>query len=117
MGFTERRRRQLVQIVPDPPRVELYRPSNGTEGEWFVEHFCENCERERQWREEEINPCEILGATFMFDVDDEGYPTEWRYVEGKPTCTAFVPLGAQYPTTAMLEAMGQIPLLEPPPVA
>lgn len=64
-----------------------YRPSNGTEGEIFMDYYCCNCEHE--WDNEE-EACDILGRSGAFDVDDPNYPEEWTYNdEGKPTCTAF----------------------------
>lgn len=64
-----------------------YRPSNGTEGEGFIEHYCMNCIH--------CNPdpngkkqCDILMRTFAFGVNDPNYPSEWIYDEkGSPTCT------------------------------
>jgi hypothetical protein len=71
--------------------LRLYRPANGTEGEMFKARFCDRCERDREWRERERNPCEILTTTLCLMPEDEGYPTEWRYDdEGDPVCTAFV---------------------------
>jgi hypothetical protein len=78
-----------------------YRPSNGTEGDGFIAHFCFNCERNRD------EDCPILAATFAFDVDDPEYPKEWVQDEspeldpedglpvgaGNARCTAFAPRG------------------------
>ena len=33
--------------------------------------------------------CNIFLRTQMHDTDEPEYPREWRYVDGKPTCTAF----------------------------
>lgn len=79
--------------------TELYRPSNGTEGDCFMSAFCERCANDS-----EDDPCEIIGRTMALDVDELGYPTEWiRDVgpwPGNPRCTAFVPEGSgiEYPT-------------------
>ena len=71
--------------------MEPYRPSNGTEGEFFMAEFCDRCaklgDEKRGW-------CKIQGATFMFDVNEPGYPAEWvRDADGtwpgNPRCTAF----------------------------
>jgi hypothetical protein len=63
---------------------KLYRPSNGTESQDFMEAFCFRCEKDRN------RDCPILAATFVLDVNDPKYPKEWRYDgEGHPTCTAF----------------------------
>lgn len=78
-------------------RIELFRPCNGTHGEIFIADHCGKCERDRQYRENDVDPCEILGRTFMYDVEHPDYPKEWRYVNGEPTCTAFVPEGETLP--------------------
>jgi hypothetical protein len=69
-------------------RIELYRPSNGTEGESFMGEWCYQCRRDTPKR-----PCSILTRTMAFDKDDKQYPTEWRYVGERPVCTAFVEKG------------------------
>lgn len=94
--------------------LKLYRPSNGTEGLYFRARFCDQCERDREYMGTgEGEGCPIYGATLVFDVDDPHYPREWRRdKDGKPTCTAFVPLGGQVPTDRDLEAAGQLNLLE-----
>lgn len=74
---------------------DKYRPSNGTEGECFIGHWCCNCERDA---DSENNPCQILGRTYHFDIDDPEYPTEWIRDETGPKCTAFIPLGDPLPT-------------------
>jgi hypothetical protein len=66
-----------------PRAGEKYRPSNGTEGEIFLEWFCARCTKGE-------TACPILGATFMLAVEDPLYPPEWTYGEdGQPKCTAF----------------------------
>ena len=87
-----------------------YCPSNGTDGEGFMGRFCEHCERDRAvWeREDYEGGCDILARALAFDVEDDDYPDEWTYTtEGKPTCTAFVPLGTRLPLDSDLEAAGQ----------
>jgi hypothetical protein len=83
-----------------------YRPSNGTEGDSFICHFCCNCERDID------EDCPILAATFIYDEDDPDYPKEWvQDVEpeldpedglpvgaGNARCTAFVPRGESLPS-------------------
>lgn len=69
---------------------EKYRPSNGTEGEMFMERWCYDCKKD------ENHDCPILGSTFFLDVEDPGYPTEWQYgPDGQPKCTAFVRIGTE----------------------
>jgi hypothetical protein len=67
-----------VELVP-------YRPSNGSEGEWFRSMFCDRCALDKN------EDCEILAKTFYLDVDDPEYPKEWVADEKyeNPTCTAF----------------------------
>ena len=95
--------------------IKLYRPSNGTEGESFHAHWCERCARDL-WANgtkatyDECEPhevCAIIGNTLAFDIYHPDYSKEWRYVDGVPTCTAFVPKGSPLPTPAELEAAGQ----------
>jgi hypothetical protein len=64
---------------------EPYQPSNGSEGEMFMESFCYRCKKDS-----EQSPCEIIGLTMACRDCDPEYPKEWKYdPEGKPTCTAF----------------------------
>lgn len=69
--------------------MKKYRPSNGTEGDIFHEKYCWNCIN--------CNPdpsgdkqCDILMRTLLFGINEPEYPKEWIYVDGKPTCTAWV---------------------------
>ena len=82
-----------VMMVKNDPATP-YRPSNGTEGEWFASKFCNKCEGERKWRESEVDPCHILVNTFAFTIDHPDYPKEWIEDEGGPRCTAFREEGA-----------------------
>lgn len=85
-----------------------YRPSNGTEGLGFMECWCCECERDRDFRDDAGDGCPILARTVIHDVDDPEYPEEWTYGEdGLPMCTAFVPIGKPCPTERELEAEGQ----------
>jgi len=64
-------------------KMELYRPSNGTEGDWFMGKFCEKCiYHEDGW-------CDIIDKSFWFDTDDKEYPQEWQYDGDNPICTKF----------------------------
>ena len=84
---------------------EKYRPSNGTEGEYFFAAWCRNCQRDKAMREgcdlddcDDNERCNIIAATMAFQVDEDGYPQEWQYGEdGQPRCTAFVPDGSAIP--------------------
>lgn len=48
-----------------------YRPSNGSEGEWFFNTYCDRCWFDR------TEDCPILAATLVYEVDDPEYPKEW----------------------------------------
>lgn len=81
-----------------------YRPSNGTSGLAFIEHWCGNCARDlcangmKQFDDcDEEELCGIVAKTFAFDVDDSEYPSEWCYGDDGPCCTAFVPIGQPVP--------------------
>ena len=67
---------------------ELYRPSNGEEGDIFCSEFCFQCER---MGPDDERGCDILARSFN-EKDDPEYPTEWRYdATGNPVCAAFRP--------------------------
>lgn len=77
----------------DLPRP--YRPSNGTEGMIFDDRWCSNCARDAAWREDDSKePCGILSRTFLYEIDDPDYPTEWIEDDAGPRCTAFSTIGA-----------------------
>jgi hypothetical protein len=63
--------------------MKKYRPSNGTEGIGFQEGFCFRCKKDKN------SDCDILSRSYLYDIDDEDYPDEWTYKDGKPICTAF----------------------------
>lgn len=77
--------------------IEKYRPSNGTEGEWFIGEWCCKCQCD------ENEDCRIVAATFIYDVDAPEYPAEWVEDESGPRCTEFVPLGEPLPTPRCTE--------------
>ena len=61
-----------------------YRPSNGTEGDWFDGKFCSRCKKN--------GPCEIIFNSMIYESDEAPYPKEMIYGEdGEPQCTAFEP--------------------------
>ena len=67
--------------------IAKYRPSNGTEGEIFMQEFCDSCIHGDPGNEK---ICTIVDRTLWHDIDDKEYPIEWRYGEdGQPTCTKF----------------------------
>lgn len=72
---------------------DLYRPSNGTEGMIFMEDFCDQCLHQNPDPDPKYTKaknCEICLASMCYSPCDPEYPTEWRYVNGKPVCTKFV---------------------------
>lgn len=86
--------------------LELYRPSNGTEGMCFEAEFCDRCVHDSE------DKCEIHDRALLFDTDDKEYPHEWWYDgEGNPTCTAFATEIAP-PTRGELEEAGQLRLTD-----
>ena len=75
----------------NPETTERYRPSNGTEGEIFMERWCARCWRDAAFRADQGDSCPIAAATMAFDIDDPEYPAEWIEDETGPRCTAFEP--------------------------
>ena len=72
--------------LPNVKDGSLYRPSNGTEGEMFMERFCYECIHDNY---PDGPYCEIIANTLVFDIDEEGYPKGWIFKEGRPLCTKF----------------------------
>ncbi len=71
----------LADRLKDRART-AYRPSNGTEGEMFMERWCHECLKEPD--------CDIPSLAMLFDIEDLEYPGEWQYgANGQPKCTAF----------------------------
>lgn len=69
---------------------EKYRPSNGTEGQLFMDWFCDRCKRDAAFRDGSGDSCPIVADAFTFNVSDPKYPAEWQYgTDGQPCCTAF----------------------------
>lgn len=65
-----------------------YRPSNGTEGDFFISNWCDNCKHDS-----EEAPCEVRGRTYWYSIGDPEYPVEWIVDDdgiSNPRCTAFV---------------------------
>jgi len=69
-----------------------YRPSNGSEGECFIDHWCGACTHDAVFRDDPDSGlgCQIVADTFVYDKGDPRYPKEWVYDRsGVPCCTAF----------------------------
>lgn len=60
---------------------DKYRPSNGTEGEMFMQRWCGRCAA--------FDDCPIWIDTMTYDTDDPEYPAEWIYQGKNPVCTAY----------------------------
>lgn len=100
-----------VFVQPKLPKVKFfastpgtpYRPCNGSEGEYFMASWCEECARDKVMNGTaedcasggtEDDWCEILGRSFR---GDEPLP-EWVYgQDGQPCCTQFVPMDQPIP--------------------
>lgn len=76
--------------LPDHPLDEKYHPSNGTEGDIFMNKWCANCKNHSFDLDDGFDPCEILGRNLFLRFDDPDYPSEWIVCEEGPTCTAFI---------------------------
>ena len=78
---------------------EQWTPSNGTEGDEFIEHWCRRCSRDKAMREatdidecEDFERCDIIAAAYR------GQAVEWRELpSGETICTAFVEHPQQAP--------------------
>jgi len=85
-----------------------YRPSNGTEGEFFMADWCDRCDRDRAFRDGTSDSCPIAAATMWADVNSPDYPREWicdaEGWPGNPRCTAFVADGPAASREAELAA-------------
>lgn len=78
--------------------MKKYQPSNGTEGDFFMQDFCYRCKHydpdaclgSGDCTKIDDTGMSILCKTVWMDVKEEGYPEEWQYGEdGLPRCTAF----------------------------
>ena len=72
-----------------------YEPSNGTEGEAFMERFCYRCQGDAKYQQtwDGEDGCQILVRSMVYRKSDPLYPKEW-VTDGtwKGTrCTAFEP--------------------------
>ncbi len=71
-------------------KIRKYCPSNGSEGEGFIETYCMHC----KFCDPDPNgetQCLVLYNSLSYDVDDEEYPVEWILDDkDQPTCTKHV---------------------------
>lgn len=69
--------------------MKKYRPSNGSEGDWFMDKYCMNC-LHCDPNPEGKKQCEILLRSLVYGANEPEYPTEWTYDENdKPICTSY----------------------------
>jgi hypothetical protein len=69
-----------------------YRPSNGTEGDQFINRFCDHCAYEKFIHTSNSNDlkCEILSKSLLYNINEAEYPEEWQYnSRNKPICTQY----------------------------
>jgi len=71
-----------------PEEIRLFQPSNGTHGDIFMGEYCYKCAKFPHDTDAK-NQCAIVLKTMAFDISEPEYPNQWRYINGKPTCTAF----------------------------
>ena len=86
-----------IEFYP-APAGEPYRPCNGSEGEFFISMWCEECDHDKVMNgtatvdDADRDPslyCEILNRSFR---SDEDLP-EWTHSDdGQPKCTKFAPM-------------------------
>jgi len=70
--------------------LQKYRPSNGSEGEWFESKFCMQCIHTNPDPDKKPQ-CKIWFRALVHYATDKEYPSEWTYDENnKPVCTAWV---------------------------
>lgn len=70
--------------------IAAYRPSNGTEGEWFIAKWCATCVHEQARRDDpDADGCDIVTWTMALPIDHPDYPNEWQYGPNGPRCTAY----------------------------
>lgn len=101
---------------------ESYQPSNGTEGQCFVDVWCRHCQRDLSMSADkpiddcdENERCDIIDRVMFYDIGDAQYPVEWVFRDdGQPSCTAFVPAGEPIPPPKddrTIDMFGRDPLL------
>ena len=74
-------------------KTTRYRPSSGSESDWFMSRWCELCVKDRPSK-----PCSIIGRTMALAIDDRKYPPQWVEDDDGPRCTAFADHEAPKPT-------------------
>jgi len=85
---------------------DSFYPSNGTDGDSFMEKFCYNCTKDTGGRGGKTY-CSIVTGALIGKK-----PKQWIYQDGKPTCTSFVKLGATKTVKRQRVLKGQISAFE-----
>lgn len=76
--------------------MELYQPSNGTEGMQFEAEFCDKCWHDYRYRKAikcgkyNSKACSILTMALATSIGDPDYPKEWIEAINGPKCTAYL---------------------------
>lgn len=54
-----------------------FRPSNGSEGDMFMERNCFQCAQDEGGNGVRGVRCSLIAASMAYDKDDPRYPAEW----------------------------------------
>jgi hypothetical protein len=65
-----------------PPIVERYRPASVSEGNLFMDVYCDNCHR--------FVDCNIIVQSLCKTISDADYPVQLRIFDAHPYCTDFI---------------------------
>ena len=70
---------------------EKFRASNGSDLESFMSFNCEDCERDKAWRDTQADGvgCRILAKGIRCERPEES-PEEWIWKNKEPYCLAYV---------------------------
>lgn len=70
-----------------------FRPSNGAEGDMFMERNCFQCVKDEGGKGVTGVRCSLIAASMAYEKDDPRYPVEWQGEFADPrtwACTAKV---------------------------
>lgn len=88
-------------------KAEPYYPSNGTEGEGFMEIFCASCKKDTGYRKADGK---TLCGIIAYAMGQGKAPKQWIRVGCKSICTSFVDYKTYKPKTRR-SRKGQLQLL------
>lgn len=77
-------------IRPEYLDAKLYRPGSGDEGIWFMEMFCDKCQHDIGFQNEQGAGCELILRSMSYELHEPEYPREWIHGPNGPECTAFL---------------------------